>query len=76
MARFRGLVQGSREPVTRLGGAKTGLRVEANGWRLGVRVTAYVNADGKDTFRIERTGGSQGRYRKEEIAIVTEADPR
>jgi hypothetical protein len=75
MARFRGTVQGQRGEASRLGNAKTGLTVTANGWDCGVRVEAFArisSATGEplDLFHIYATGGSNGGEQKL-IATVT-----
>ena len=60
MARFRGILQGGRGEVTRLGHASSGLRVCADGWDVGV--TVYAQANGADDiFSIYATRGSNGR---------------
>jgi len=71
MAHFMGTVQGSRGPVSRLGG-KGGLRVNANGWNCGVAVYArYDEKLKKDVFEVyENSGSGHGRETKL-IATVT-----
>ena len=60
MARFRGTVVGMKGgEASRLGSEKNGLVVEANGWKLGVRVRAYVSDEGKDCFDVYQTRGSE-----------------
>lgn len=59
MARFYGEVDGGRVPVHRLGNQMSGIRVEARGWNLGVRVTGTAILD-EDEFGIYVTGGSHG----------------
>jgi hypothetical protein len=59
MAQFLGSVQGQRGEATRLGSKSSGLTARVNGWHVGVRVEAS-HEDGKDVFRIYRTGGSSG----------------
>ena len=59
MAQFKGTIEGNGgSSVSRLGSKKNGLVVEANGWKLGVRVRAYVNDEGKDCFDVYQTRGS------------------
>jgi len=58
MARFRATMQGQRGMASRLGNAKSGILVNANGWNTGVRVFGYVDKDGNDCFAIHKTGGS------------------
>ena len=71
MARFRGIVQGSRDAVSRLGGKAGGLDVSANGWRVGVRVQAHVDDNDRDVFEVFATGGSSPAYAERHIATVT-----
>ena len=74
MAQFMGGLTGQRDNlVTRLGSKKSGLRVFANGWHLGIEIYArYNEATGKDEFIIVKTGGSQHPFAKETIARITE----
>jgi hypothetical protein len=58
VAHFMGTVRGTRGEASRLGSPKSGLQVKANGWRSGVRVRAFVDADGRDCFQVHVTGGS------------------
>ena len=58
MAHFRGTVQGGRTAASRLGHKTTGLTSKTNGWNSGVTVRASVDDDGRDVFRVYRTGGS------------------
>ena len=61
MARFRGTLKGARGQASRLGSGKSGLAVEANGWKVGVSVYAHENnVDGSDLFDIYLSGGSNG----------------
>lgn len=70
MARFRGLLQGTRGEVSRLGHKSSGLRVEADGWNSGVEVRAYVDADDRDVFEVYRTGGSNGGLAPRLVAVI------
>ena len=62
MARFLGAVQGSRGEATRLGGTSSGIRAQAQGWGLGVKV--YGDAKPldpeRDMFGVWATSGSNG----------------
>ena len=69
MAQFRGYLEGNRGGVSRLGGKSSGLTVTADGWHSGVKVEAF-HIDGKDVFRIYKTGGSNARINSELIAEV------
>lgn len=61
MAQFRGTLDGSRGPASRLGTKNSGLQVTANGWHLGC--SAYLTYDEEadtDRITIYLTGGSSG----------------
>jgi len=58
MARFRATMQGQRGQASRLGNAKSGIKVKVNGWNLGVTVYGNVDDTGQDSFAIYQTGGS------------------
>lgn len=75
MAQFRGLLQGSGEQLSRLGGKKSGVSASANGWSIGFDITAnYDVAKKQDYVSAELTGGSH--HRNDSIpkiwVIVTE----
>lgn len=70
MARFRGTVRGQRGEASRLGNAKSGLLVEANGWEGGIRVEAFAQPNGEDRFEVYVTSGSNGRYRSRHLATI------
>lgn len=40
--------------------ANKNLTVEANGWNSGIRVSSFIDENGKDAFRIFATAGSNG----------------
>ena len=52
MAHFRGTLQGSRGPASRLGTKKSCLRVEAQSWQGKVTVYLYERDDGIDCARV------------------------
>jgi hypothetical protein len=59
VARFLAEVEGRSNPVHRLGTPSSGIRAQAQGWDVGVKV--YGSADGDaDVFQIYATGGSNG----------------
>ncbi len=70
MARFRGTIQGHRGEASRLGTAKSGLVVTANGWNLGVRAELDVDENGNDQLVVYRTSGSN-RHQKEDQLLGT-----
>jgi hypothetical protein len=57
MAHFRGTIQGQRGSASRLGSARSGLTINANGWDFGVKVILREK-DGQDVADIFLTGGS------------------
>jgi hypothetical protein len=67
MARFLGSVQGNRGETHRLGSPASGLTVDANGWRGGVRVYLYVENDGADWAVVTLTDGSGSDGREFEL---------
>lgn len=70
MAHFMANIRGRRGPgASRLGDKSSGMTTHIRGWDVGVRVEArYEN--GKDVFRIYRTGGSNMSSNLELIAEV------
>jgi hypothetical protein len=75
MARFRGLVQGGRGEVSRLG--HRSITTDANGWNLGVNVDGGAfdvgrSEIGGDHFTVYATGGSTESRRSHAIARVEE----
>jgi hypothetical protein len=71
MAQFRATVQGQRGEASRLGSKSSGLVVRANGWNIGVKVIA-AHHNGKDVFRVVKTGGSNAGWKEEVIAEFSE----
>lgn len=69
MARFRGTIKGQRGEASRLGSIASGLRVEANGWHVGIEVTGQVTLSG-DRFEVWVTGGSNGGGRARRLGCV------
>ncbi len=47
------------------------LIAEVLGWNSGVKVEAFINAEGKDAFRIFKTSGSDGLKHDKLIGIVS-----
>ena len=61
MAQFRGIIQGQRGGVSRLGSKRSGLTAIVNGWHSGVKVYAHMDPEtGKDCFEVYETAGSSG----------------
>lgn len=57
MARFIGYVQGQSGETSRIGSPRSGIRAQAQGWNVGVRVHGHADGD-EDVFDIYMTGGS------------------
>ena len=75
MAHFRADIQGSRGPVSRLGGKRSGISGHIRGWHVGAQVYITHNeTTGKDEVRIYRTSGSNGGGRTELVAEFTEGE--
>jgi hypothetical protein len=74
MAHFRATIEGSRGLASRLGTPKSGLKVTANGWDIGVTVYADVSPDGEDRFEILLTGGSNGAVNPIQLGTFTASD--
>jgi len=73
MARFIGFIQGNRGEASRLGTPASGIRVQAQGWNVGVKVFGDIE-DGTDTFSIYATSGSDYRGLETYLGKVTLED--
>jgi hypothetical protein len=70
MARFLASVQGNRGDASRLGTPSSGIRAQAQGWNVGVKV--YGRAEGeRDVFNVYATSGSNGASGDRLIATVS-----
>ena len=58
MANFYGTVQGGKGLASRIGNKISGMTVTCNGWNSGIRIEAYVDSNGIDTFKVYQTSGS------------------
>jgi len=68
MSKYYATLQGdNRKSVTRA--AHRHLEAHLRGWDFGVVVTIYTGPDGKETIRIERTGGSNNPVRREVLTF-------
>lgn len=74
MAHFYGEMFGKGETkASRTGTKGTGLSAHIRGWEIGVEVMLwYDHSRGKDMVRVTRTGGSNGRTRKQVVAEFEE----
>lgn len=61
MSRFYASIQGNRSERTCQGTESSGIRGHIRGWEVGVEVDGIVS-DGRDTFHVYTTGGSNGRH--------------
>ena len=59
MAHFYGEIQGTAKTIaSRTGSAKSGIQAHIRGWNVGVKISCYVDEDGKDCITIYHTKGS------------------
>jgi len=59
MAQFYATVTGNgKSSATKTGTKTSGMSAHVRGWEAGVRVECSTRADGKNEFRVYRTGGS------------------
>jgi len=70
MAHFYASIQGSRGEATRLGYASSGMKGRIQGWHSGISVKAVV-IDGKDTFHVYLTSGSNGTKQSQLLGTYT-----
>ncbi len=69
MSHFYADIQGNRGEATRGGTKGSGISGHIRGWGIGASVECYYDDEsGKDIVRVFKTGGSNGRSRKELIA--------
>ena len=61
MSRFYASIQGSRGEATRQGTPKSGIQGHIRGWDMGVSVMGSVDENGKDSFNVYLTEGSNGK---------------
>jgi hypothetical protein len=69
VARFLAAIQGHRGEATRLGTPASGIRAQAQGWNVGVKVYGEPGESSGDIFTLYATGGSSG-YTSELIGRV------
>jgi len=74
MARYRGILQGQRGEVSKLGSPSSGLQTRANGWNTGALVIIRPDPDDPtlDRIQVYRTGGSNGARTAGYVASWTE----
>ena len=71
MARFYAEIQGNRGMASRMGTPKSGIWGHIRGWRIGCRVSCYVDDEGRDVIQVVQTGGSSGTIADKLIATLT-----
>lgn len=73
MARYRGTLQGSRGPTSRLGHSSSGLITTTNGWNIGLSAWIHPLKESPDldSISLEMTGGSSG-FHSFDIGTITE----
>lgn len=79
MARYLAAMQGQAGEATRLGSPKSGIRAQAQGWDLGVKVYGEPQRNGAgddigDAFTVIVTGGSHAAIREIVALRVTRDD--
>lgn len=74
MSRFYASIEGNRGIATRQGTPKSGIQGHVRGWKLGVRVTCVVNAQGEDMVQAVLTGGSSDPGMKKDLGTFTAED--
>lgn len=74
MAHFYGSMQGARGEATRCGTKASGISAHIRGWNVGVRVSCYVDGNGRDVIEVRRTAGSNGGGMEECIATFVEGE--
>lgn len=64
MSHFYGTLQGQRGEATRCGSRSSGLVTNAASWNGAIQVELYVDAQGRDCYRIhERTWRGAGKHK-------------
>lgn len=71
MARLIAMIEGNRGQASRLGSADSGIRAQAQGWRVGVTVYGKALDDGTDEFHVYATSGSGGGHPSRLVGVVT-----
>ena len=74
MAHFIGTTKGMKGEASRLGSAKSGMKVTCNGWNSGIAVYASIDAMGSDQFKVYKTSGSNQSESDELIYTHTEPE--
>lgn len=73
MSQFYGTItNGKGGKVTKQGTKTTGLSAHISGWEVGINVEArFDTSNGKDTFTVWVTGGSEGPQEKRHVGTFT-----
>ena len=74
MARFIGYVHGAREPMHRIGGASSGLSVNACGWNIGTRAELSALDSTHDSATLTLHGGTNQGSTSASFGTWTEPD--
>jgi len=73
MAQFRGVMQGRKGLVSRLGSKRSGLSAKLNGWNMGVKVELdYDDEKKQDRASIYLTSGSNGKKNPIFLASISQ----
>ena len=70
MSHFYANIQGNRGEATRQGTRNSGIWGHIRGWDLGIKVYGFVDKEGKDSFLIYKTSGSNGGGSDELITTI------
>jgi hypothetical protein len=76
MSHFYATIQGTRGEATRCGDKKSGIETTAASWNGAIRTVLYVDAEGRDCFRVEQIEWQGvGVYEVLAEGVVGEAKP-
>lgn len=72
MAQFRGTIASKSGEISRLGNKNDGIDVDVNAWDSGVFVRGFHDEVLGDLFRVEITGGSNGKHGRTMVGTLHE----
>lgn len=73
MSRFYSKVKADQKKESAKAGHRN-LVAEVSGWTSGAKIEAFINAEGKDAFRVFLTSGSNGLSKDKLIGTVIEGE--
>ena len=74
MSHFFGEIQGNRGSTSRGGSRSSGIWAHVRGWNVGCKIVCGINKEGLDEIVIYKTGGSNGMFTEEIIAVINEEE--